>query len=216
VTTFEAGSFLARLTEADLATLQRTGTIVRYEAGREIFAEGADSDHVVALTAGRVKITCIDSDGRESLLALRAPGDLLGELSAIDKLPRSANAYALEIAEAIVVDAAAFTEYLRDHPAAAFALLEILTSRLRESDRRRIEFGSQSCLARVAGRLLELHDRFGASSLRLSQEELAAWVGASREATAKALALLRSMGVINTARRQVEVLDAARLEALAR
>jgi CRP-like cAMP-binding protein len=51
--------------------------------------------------------------------------------------------------------------------------------------------------------------------LRLSQEELASWVGATREATAKALAMLRSMGVINTARRRVEVLDAARLQALA-
>jgi CRP-like cAMP-binding protein len=215
VTSFEAGSFLARLTAADLSALERVGTVVRYEKGREIFAEGADSDHVVALTAGRVKITSIDADGRESLLAVRAPGDLLGELSAIDKLPRSANAYALEIAEAIVVDSNAFTEYLRDHPTAAFALLEILTSRLRESDRRRIEFGSQTCLARVAGRLLELHERFGESSLRLSQEELASWVGATREATAKALAMLRSMGVINTARRRVEVLDAARLQALA-
>src|SRR4029079_12282913 len=92
VTSFEAGSFLARLTAADLSALERVGTVVRYEKGREIFAEGADSDHVVALTAGRVKITSIDADGRESLLAVRAPGDLLGELSAIDKLPRSANA----------------------------------------------------------------------------------------------------------------------------
>ena len=216
MTAFEAGSFLARLTDADLAALERIGTVVRYELGREIFAEGADSDHVVALTAGRVKITSIDADGRESLLALRAPGDLLGELSAIDKLPRSANAYALEVAEAIIVDSVAFDAFLRDNPAASFALLEILTSRLRESDRRRIEFGSQSCLARVAGRLLELHERFGESSLRLSQEELAAWVGATREATAKALGLLRSMGVINTARRRVEVLDAARLATLSR
>ena len=215
MTSFEAGSFLARLTTADLAALERAGTIVRYEPGREIFAEGADSDHVVALTAGRVKITSIDADGRESLLAVRAPGDLLGELSAIDKLPRSANAYALEIAEAIVVDSSTFDAFLRDHPSAAFALLEILTSRLRESDRRRIEFGSQSCLTRVAGRLLELHERFGESSLRLSQDELAAWVGATREATAKALATLRSTGAINTGRRRVEVLDAARLATLA-
>jgi len=200
----------------ELEALCALGTRRSFRKGAEIFAEGDRSDHMGVLLKGRVKITCLDEDGRDTVLALREPGDLLGELSAIDKLPRSASAYALEPVEVVVIDAHAFTEYLRAHGAASFALLEMLTARLRESDLRRLEFGSQSCLARVAGRLLEMHERFGGTSLQLTQDELAGWVGCSREAAAKALATLRSMDVVRTARRRVEVLDVARLQEISR
>jgi CRP-like cAMP-binding protein len=94
-------------------------------------------------------------------------------------------------------------------------VLELLTTRLRESDRHRIEYGARSALARVAARLIELHDRFPDGNLRLTQDELAAWVGCSREAAAKALAVLRSMDLVRTGRRRVEVVDQVGLEKIA-
>ena len=107
-----------------------------------------------------------------------------------------------------------FIEFLRTHGQAATVLLRLITSRLRDADRKRVEFGAFDIAARVAGRLVELADRFGEPdgrgvriSVALSQDELAGWVGASREAVAKALRVLRERGFVTTGRRTMTVLD---------
>jgi CRP-like cAMP-binding protein len=93
--------------------------------------------------------------------------------------------------------------------------MRMLAQRLRDADRKRIEFGAQDSTGRVAARLVELAERFGTGSsdgeikiaLPLSQDELAGWVGSSREAVSKALGVLRSAGWIRTSRMSVVVLD---------
>jgi CRP/FNR family cyclic AMP-dependent transcriptional regulator len=96
----------------------------------------------------------------------------------------------------------------------------MLAERLRDADRKRIEFGTADILSRVAGRLVELAERFGepaGDGIRitapLTQEELAGWTGASREAVSRALRALRGRGWIQTARRSVVIRD---LDALRR
>ena len=93
----------------------------------------------------------------------------------------------------------------------------------RLADRKRLEFSALDTLGRVAWRLLELSERFGhqtddgiAVELPLSQEQLASWCGASREATVKALGTLRSLGTITTARRRVLIGDPEALRRHAR
>ena len=107
-------------------------------------------------------------------------------------------------------------ETLEADPEAARELLIVIAERLREADRRRLEYTTQDTLARVATRLLELTERFGEpvagglrSELPLVQEDLARWCGASREATVKALRTLRRLGVVSTGRRTVTVHDAS-------
>jgi CRP/FNR family transcriptional regulator, cyclic AMP receptor protein len=140
---------------------------------------------------------------------------LLGELSAIDREPRSATVEALEPVTALVMPSADFEGYLLSHGRIAYLLMRVLSQRLRDADRKRIEFGTQDTTGRVAARLVELAERFGAAGdhgeirieRRLSQDELAAWVGSSREAVSKALGMLRSAGWIRTSRLSVVVLN---------
>jgi CRP-like cAMP-binding protein len=93
-------------------------------------------------------------------------------------------------------------------------------AKLRDADRKRIEFGAHDTTGRVAARLVEMAERFGQPvddgmkiGLPFSQDELAGWTGASREAVSKALGVLRSAGEIRTGRMTVVVRD---LEALRR
>ena len=144
----------------------------------------------------------------EILLAVRGPGALLGEVSAVDGGPRSASVAALEPVEAVVLTAAVFVDFLRSHAAAATVLLQLVVARLRDADRKRIEFAAYDIASRVARRLVELAERFGEPddkgvriTVALSQDELAGWVGASREAVAKALRVLRDRGLVTTGRR---------------
>ncbi len=179
-----------------------------------MFNEGDRSDHVALITSGRVKVFSPTDDGREIVLAIREQGDLLGDFSAIDAEPRSATATALEDVDAVIVTADEFRRFLESHPRVAIRMLETLTQRLRDSDRKRVEFAAFDSVGRVARRLVELADRFGEEAehgiriaLSLSQEELAGWTGASREAVSKALQTLRSRGWIETRRRGITILD---------
>jgi CRP-like cAMP-binding protein len=180
---------------------------------------GTLSNSVVVILEGRVKLSFFTDEGHEVVLGIRGPGDLLGELSALDGRPHSATATALEPVEAMIVATPDFHAFLLDHPRVSLMLLRMLTARLRDADEKRIEFAAYDSVGRVARRLVEMADRFGDQqddglliTLPLSQEELAGWTGSSREAVSKALQALRARGLIDTKRRAVTILDLPGLE----
>jgi CRP-like cAMP-binding protein len=211
---FTAGEFMTRLRPTDREELTARSRTRRWPAGSSLFLEGEQSSTVVVVATGRVKVFRLTEDGEEIVLAVRGPGALLGELSTIDGLPRSASVAALEPVLAHVMGVDAFREFLDTHAAAAVALLHLVVERLRDADRKRVEFAAYDTPARVAQRIVELAERFGEPdpqgtriTVALSQDELAGWVGASREAVAKALRTLREHGQLTTGRRTMTVLD---------
>jgi CRP-like cAMP-binding protein len=210
--------FWAQLTPAESAEFARRSQRRTYRRGAVIFRETDRSDSVVVLLSGRVKASCHTAGGTEVVLAVRGPGALLGELSAVDGEPRSATVQALEPVTALVLALPEFEAYLAAHGRVAYLLMRTLAGRWRDADRKRIEFGAHDTTGRVAARLVELAERFGRQTdegiqiaLPLSQDELAGWIGASREAVSKALGALRGNGWIRTSRLSVLVRD---LEAL--
>jgi CRP-like cAMP-binding protein len=207
-------AFLDHLEPDELESLRGRGTRRRYPTGSMLFHEGERSDYVMAVISGRVKISYFTADGKEVVLAVRGAGDLLGELSAIDGETRSATASALEPVDAVVLRAEEFTDFLGSYPRLALLMLRMVSRKLRDADRKRIEFTAHDSIGRVAKRLVELADRYGEPTddgivikLALSQQELAGWTGSSREAVSKALQALRARGWIETRRRQIVVRD---------
>ena len=193
--------------------LRGEGRRVQFRRGQALFTEGDVADRVFVIERGWVTITSVGPGGREIVLGLRGPGDVIGELSPLDGAPRSATALALGEVEATVAPGSTLLRALAD-PAVAMELLRVLANRLRDADRKRLEFAALDSLGRVAWRLQELGERFGEETasgieveLPLSQEQLASWCGASREATVKALAALRTLGWITTGRRTVLIHD---------
>ena len=205
--------FLSELEPDEREDLERLGSIRRYRRGDVLFHQGDDAGVVVVLMSGHVKAAMV-SDGREVILAFPGPGELLGELSAVDGEPRSGTVRAVDEVEALVIPGSAFRAFLEHRPRAALVLLRMVTGRLREADRQRVDYAINDVVVRVAGRLVELCDRYGAEDgaaidvgLAITQDEIAAWAGASREAVAKAMSLLRTLGWIQTERRRILVLD---------
>jgi len=201
------------------AALRRDGHLVRFRRGQALFTQGDRAERVFVIERGWVIISCVAPGAREIVLGLRGPGDVIGELSSLDGEPRSATALAVGEVAAIVAPASVLTRALRDADIAN-ELIRVLAVRLRDADRKRLEFASLDTLGRVAWRLLELGEQFGEAGadgitveLPLSQEQLASWCGASREATVKALAALRTLGCVATGRRTLHILD---VEALRR
>ena len=200
-----------------LEELRERGRPVFFGAGDRLLHEGAAGDEVALIIAGRVKISHAGADGHETVLDFRGPGELVGELSALDAAPRASSVTAIEPVEAVVVPASEFRALLSE-PGFSTKLLRVLTARFRDADHKRVEFGASDTVGRVCARLVELAERYGEEAggalviaLPISQDELAGWTAASRAGLANALRTLRELGWIETERRRIRVLD---LEAL--
>ncbi|MFP5353352.1 MAG: Crp/Fnr family transcriptional regulator [Actinomycetota bacterium] len=186
----------------------------RYPRGTTLMNEGDRSDRMVVIVAGLAKVSYFTAEGQEVLLAVRGPGDLLGELAALDGEPFSATVTALEDVDALIMTVDEFRTVLREQPEVGLCLFKSLSRKLRDADRKRVEFAAYDSVGRVASRLVELAETFGHDTLDgiriglpLTQEELAGWTGCSREAVAKALQSLRHKDLIETHRRGVTVRD---------
>jgi CRP/FNR family cyclic AMP-dependent transcriptional regulator len=206
-----------------VAALRAHGVLRLYRRGEVIFSEGDVAERLFVLERGWVLIRSSGPDGRDVVLGLRGPGEVLGELSVLDGKPRSASAVAAADAELVETPGVVLRRTIEDDHQATRELLSLIADRLREADRRRLEYTTQDTLTRVATRLLELSERFGEPApegiyleLPLVQEDLARWCGASRESTVKALRTLRGLGVVTTARRSVTIHDERGLRRAAR
>lgn len=208
--------FLRQLTRTDAATLMSLVRRRRIDRHGAVLRAGSAGDDLVLLLAGRVKLIAFGSERREVVLAIRGPGELIGEMAALGGQRRTATAVAIEDAEVGFLSSEEFRGYLRDHPAAALILIRMLVHRLSESTREVVDLATQDSVGRVAKRLLDLADDHGTETaegtridLSLTQDELASWTGATRETVSRALRLMRRLGWISTGSRSITVLDAA-------
>ena len=116
-----------------------------------VFVEGDPAGAVYGIVDGRVRIYSTTRGGREVTLAHHDRGQLLGELSAIDGLPRSASAVTVEASELVAVSGVAFNEWLVEHPELMQPLLRMLANRLRATTRQHVDHQSGDLVTRVAG-----------------------------------------------------------------
>ncbi len=199
-------SLLESLDEGGRRELLARAAKRRFPAGRTLLLQGESSDRVLVVTAGRVRVSRAAPDGREVTLATRGPGDLLGELAAIDGEPHTSSVTAETEVECLELTRTSFFEFLDQAPAARGFLLRSLTRRLREATAER-EATLLDVPGRLARRLLLLYEArvdqgaTDAALIPVTHEELAAWLGCSREAVSKALAGLRRQGLLGEAPR---------------
>lgn len=200
--------FLGALEPGDRARLHEVGIPRRYRPGETLARELDDAGGVWVMLTGEVAASTMGPGGKDVLLGLAGPGELVGELAALRGSRRSATLTARTDVEALSVPAAAFRQFLRAVPGAALVLLDTVMERLEIADAQRRGLAALDVVARVALRLLELDDRAGgAGTVVVTHDELAAWTGASREAVTKALAVLRSLGAVRTRRGAVELVQ---------
>ncbi len=214
--------FLSALSDEERSAFQAMGRVRRFARGEAVFREGDDPGGVIAVISGRLKVWVVGVGGREVVLRIPGPGELVGELSAIANRPRSATVTAVDQVEAIAVRADDFRRFVLEHPRVAPIVFEHVAASLAEADRQRVDFATRDVTARIAGRLIELTETAGEPdgdgvriTLPLSQEDLAAWAGASRESVARSLHLLRELGWIETRRREIRVRNPDALRGLA-
>ena len=203
------------------AALAEAGVRRRYPPRAYLFMEQDEPTQVYLVEIGLLRIDRLTHSGRPVLHELATPGDLVGELGAVDDSPRSATASTLTDTRLLAIPARDFREVMRTSSDLAMATLTRGRRRLRARSSQLVDATARSASARVAARLLRLVEREGAPGpsvelrLPITQEELGQWAGLSREGTVKGLAELREAGVLETGRRRVHLKDLPALERIA-
>lgn len=196
---------------------------VEFPRGHVIFAEGEPGDRLYIIMSGKVKLGRKSPDGRENLLWIAGPADMFGELSIFDPGPRTSSATTVTDVRAVSMDRPMLREWISKRPEIAEQLLRVIARRLRRTNNMLAELIFTDVPGRVARALLQFAQRFGsqeAGLLRvthdLTQEEIAQFVGASRETVNKALADFAHRGWLRLEGKSVLILDPERLARRAR
>lgn len=189
-----------------------------YGAGAVLMRQGEHGDAVLTLLRGRVKISRLEPDGLELPLAVRYPGEVLGDISVLGCQPRTATVVAVDPCQVRAVSAATFRRFVNEH-----ALSPLITQhsnrRLEEAEQRRAELVALSVF-RLLCRELVRHATTDVRGevvvdLNMPQEEFARLIGASRNSVVQAFHELRTLGIVETRRRSVLIKDMCRLRACA-
>ena len=181
-----------------------------------VFAARCEAKELFVVQSGRIAIANRSSDGRESVVALMESGDLFGEMSLFDGEGRSAEARALEPSEIVAVPYALLREILLDRPELLWEVAALLARRLRSTDAALADAVFLDVTGRTAKRLLELANGADDFLLPLTQEELAAMVGASRERVNKAISAFVRLGWLTQSDRRYAITNREQLERRAR
>jgi len=181
---------------ADISTkLFANAKRVRLAAGKILFRAGASGDGCYRVEDGLLKVTMVSSFGAERILAFLGGGDIVGELSVIDGLPRSATVMAVRDAAVSFLSCAEFEAFADKHPEVYKSLNRLLAQRLRETDTAVAAGSFLSLKGRVAQTMLELADHFGQEvgpgriviHQKIGQNDLAAMAGIARENVTRVL-----------------------------
>ena len=180
--------------------------------GDVLFREDEESDCLYVVMDGRIAIAKRSIDGRESVVALMEGGDLFGEMPLFDRQGRSAEARALEMSRVLVIGYGPVREIYEHRPELLWGVVGLLASRLRTMDVALADTVFLDVTGRTAKRLVEMAGGADEFSLPVTQEELAAMVGASRERVNKAIASFVRLGWIAQSDRRYRITDREQLE----
>jgi CRP/FNR family transcriptional regulator, cyclic AMP receptor protein len=184
--------------------------------GDVVFREGDEPDRLYVVIQGRIAISKRSVDGREAVVALVEDGDLFGEMGFFLPLGRSAEARALEPSTLLALPFSPVRQIYEERPQLLWGVVSMLADRVRIMDDVLADSVFLDVTGRTAKRLLEIASGNDEFVLPVTQEELAAIVGASRERVNKAIASFVRLGWIEQADRRYKITDREQLERRAR
>jgi CRP-like cAMP-binding protein len=211
------GSPLFRgLSPATLDRIAALATQRAYRRGELVFSAGDTGDALYGVVSGRIRISTGNAEGREIFLNIMEPGDTFGEIALLDGGTRTATATAIEDAELVSIRREPLFRLLEGEPKASLELLRLCGQRLRWTSGLLEDLVLLDAPARLAKRLLslcEIHgeDRDGGRAVRISQEELANFLGISRQAVNEQLQAWKAKGWVELGRGTVILRDASAL-----
>lgn len=217
-----ARAFLDALSRKDRAHLLRAAMLRFYLPDVTLYRQGEPVPALLILLTGCVKECHTSRNGQETILALHGPGDLPGVTDLLEGDPALATCWTLEPTRALTVPAAVVHALLEANSTLTAVLLRSVSGAWHQARAEQVEHVTADAVSQTCQRILELAYRWGRTgdggveiTVGLTQAELGAWAGLSREAVVKALRDLRERKIVRTGRRTLTVTDLEALDRLA-
>lgn len=189
------------LTDAQAVTVADGVVKRRFKRGEMIVEQGKKTNALFILLNGRARVVSTDSRGREVILATLRPGDHIGEMSLIDNEPHSATVRAEVQTDMLILGRTEFARCLPENSSLSYAIMRGLVRRLRSADRQIESLALLDVYGRVARTLLEMAEEVDGVKLirnKVSRQDMAKVVGASREMVSRVMKDLEERGAIET------------------
>ena len=191
----------------------------RYTPGQEVFFQGDPTESVYMVAEGRVKLTRVAQEGFESVLCVRRPGEYFCPVTVIDRGPQLGTAEAMGEVVLLEADRSQFNQLCEENPELLAMVQGTCIGEIRTLMQRVESFAFRNVRERLAMTILDETHRQRQNGnpvdeIRITQQELAGLVGASRESISRTMTRLESEGLVETGRGRIRILDRARLTRL--
>lgn len=208
------------LVEEESRSLGMRLHLKRFAPGETLFRMGDPGEAMMAVVSGSIKVSVSSLDGKEIILAILHPNDIIGEIAILDGRERTADAVALTAAHVAVLNRRDVMAFFDAHPRMWARIVDVLCRRLRATNEHFADVALLPLEKRLAKALIRLASAGaqGGQSFRdieMSQTDLGKVVNASRETVNKLLSDWRGKGIVSIDRGHVKIADAAALEELA-
>ncbi|HET9614905.1 MAG TPA: Crp/Fnr family transcriptional regulator [Candidatus Limnocylindrales bacterium] len=206
----------AGLDGAGLASVLRSMRTRRFRRNETVFHVGDPGDALFIVVSGSIKITLPADSGDEAILATLRPGDFFGELALLDGAARSATAVAIEPTETYIQPRDQFRELIATEPVMREAVLATMAAEVRRLTHHVEELHFLDITGRLASRLARMTNESGATQLAdgsirlagpLTQGDLAAMIGCTRQSVNKLLGMFADDGLIRLEKERIVILD---------
>lgn len=215
VTALRTFAMFSGLTESSLEPIARASIMRRIPRGATVVRAGDRTDFVYLVLSGSLKVLVSDEEGREVILSMLGPGELFGEMGVLDENPRSATVVALAASDLVVISKADFKRCLYENFDVTMYILRNLVQRLRVADRKIESLALMDVYGRVARLLLEMAEEVNGQKVvnrRISKQDIAKMIGASREMVSRVMKDLNVQGLIEEGDGRILLFD--RLESV--
>ncbi len=169
----------------------------RFPKHATIVEEGLPGDYMYIIREGRVKVTLSSEDGREKIMDFLTAGDFFGEMSLLDRAPRSASVETVEPVRLLALSRGDFLDLLRNSSELALSVIQVLVSRLREADDQASSLSFEGVKERVVRllRRIAVDEGDGARlTPKLTHQDIANMIGTSRETVTRIVKQLKTEG----------------------
>ncbi len=198
-TALKVFSLFQGLSDDTLAAVARSAVMRRISRGQVVVHAGDRTDYIYFVLTGSLKVVVSDEDGREVIFSVLGQGEVFGEMGMFGEQPRSASVVAVVPSDLIVIAKNDFRSLMQDNFEVAWRMMCNLADRLRNADRKIESLALMDVYGRVARLLLEMSEEVNGEQLvvqKLTKQDIAKMIGASREMVSRVMKDLSTQGLI--------------------
>ena len=213
-------SSLKALTKDELLKMADCKTSYTIKKGEPIFEEGEVTNGIYCIKDGVCKLSKLSSNGKDQIVKLVKPGELLGQRSMISEEPANLSAVALEDMEVCFIPKNEIIQFFNQNNQFSMNLMRTICGDLKEADDHMVNLAQKSVKERLAGTLIYLEETFrtdteGTLRLQLSREELAGMIGTATESCIRLLSELKKSNYIDLIGKKIKIVDKNKLRRIA-